>query len=381
MGSARLDAIHAALAGVTGQIAAGAAERDRQARFEIAPFELLHGAGLLAYGLPEALGGAGGSLGEVGVILREVARADASVGLVLSMYYNAHLSAGLNGGWPVERHRLLVGQALAGPSLVNGAQSEPALGSPNRGGPMQTCADRIPGGWRISGHKNYVTGSEGLAWFSVLARTAEGNIGSWLVPADAPGIAIVPTWRNLGMRATSSHDVVFEGVEVPESSLVELRPADTKPKNPAGFILFSTLLNYVYLGVALAARDAAVDYARLRVPAALGKPLVEMPAIQEKIGRIQLLIETATALNDGLVARFDNAGPNSVGAHDVGVVKLFVRDAVVDASDRAVQLAGGGGLVLENTLERHYRDALCGRVHGPADDIVIRGLAETVLRQ
>jgi alkylation response protein AidB-like acyl-CoA dehydrogenase len=63
------------------------------------------------------------------------------------------------------------------------------------------------------------------------------------------------------------------------------------------------------------------------------------------------------------------------------VVKLFVRDAVVDASDRAVQLAGGGGLVLENTLERHYRDALCGRVHGPADDIVIRGLAETVLRQ
>ena len=366
-----------ALAGVTPVIAAGAAARDRAGTFDLEPFRLLHDAGLLKYGIPEALGGYGTSLRDAGQVLSAVAGADSSVGLVLSMYYIAHLGASLSGTWPAALHEQIAAQALAGVSLINGAQSEPALGSPLRGGQLQTRATRVAEGWRIDGHKNFVTGSEGLAWYTVLAATDDGRIGSWLVPGNASGITIHPTWDNAGMRATATHDVVFDGVIVPLPHALDLRAANERPKGP-GLALFSTCLNFVYLGIATAARDAVIDFLRTREPTALGKPLIETPRVRERLGRVQFLIRTASDLNNEQAARFD-ADPASIGFADAGALKLLVRDNVVSAIDACIQLAGGPGLLRSNPLERFYRDALCGRVHGPNDEGVLLALAEEAL--
>ncbi|MBN9332619.1 acyl-CoA dehydrogenase family protein [Devosia sp.] len=231
----RLDDIRSRLATVTSTIALGAADRDRASRFEIAPFEALHAAGLLAYGLPAEYGGAGRSIAEVGTIIREVARADASVGLVLSMYFISHVGAARQRHWSADLHQRLVADALKRPALINGAQSEPALGSPMRGGALQTRAERTSSGWRISGHKNFVTGSEGLSWFVVSAQTEQGQTGSWLVPGGSQ-VSIQKTWNNLGMRATASHDVIFEGVDVPENALIDLREPGQRPNSAQGSV-------------------------------------------------------------------------------------------------------------------------------------------------
>src|SRR4051812_46142436 len=81
------------------------------------------------------------------------------------------------------------------------------------------------GGWRLTGRKIYVTGAPILAWYLVWARTDEPvpRVGQFLVPAGGPGTRVEPTWDHLGLRASGSHDVLLEGVEVPEDHAVGLR--------------------------------------------------------------------------------------------------------------------------------------------------------------
>ncbi|MBN9332618.1 acyl-CoA dehydrogenase family protein [Devosia sp.] len=97
--------------------------------------------------------------------------------------------------------------------------------------------------------------------------------------------------------------------------------------------------------------------------------------MQEKLGRLQYFIETATAINANVALKLDHPELGEVGANETGVAKIVVRENAVLVSDLAVQLAGGGGLAEGNSLARHHRDALCGRAHGPAEDIVLAGLA------
>ncbi len=167
--------------------------------------------------MPAALGGGGAGASETARVLGIIGKADPSTALVLSMHYIQHLGMAKSTRWPGRLSRKLAGETIEGVALINALRVEPELGSPARGGLPSTIARRTETGWRLSGRKIYSTGAPILKWYAVWAKTdvAETRVGLFLVPAGLPGTRIVETWDHLGLRASGSHDVIFEDVVFP----------------------------------------------------------------------------------------------------------------------------------------------------------------------
>jgi alkylation response protein AidB-like acyl-CoA dehydrogenase len=260
--------------------------------------------------------------------------------------------------------------ALAGPALVNALRVEPELGTPARGGVPATVARRTGEGWRITGRKVFSTGSHGLAWMVVWATTEDDpegpRTGPFIVPADAPGITIEETWDHMGMRASASHDVVFDATPVPHDHAAGLVPAgepDSGLRTPQVMGTMLLLLLAVYDGVAWAARDWLVEYLNERTPTNLGAPLASLPRFQAAVGEIDALLHTNAALLDDLAG--------NAGGGQGGLAKVVVTRNVIAVAEQAVALVGNAGLTRHHPLQRHLRDALCSRIHSPQDDTIL----------
>src|SRR2546430_3805782 len=239
------------------EFAARAAQHDRDASFPFENFKELAEAGLLALTVPTALGGHGAGALDTARILGIIGKADPSTALVLSMHYMQHLVMARSTRWPARLSRKLARETVEGVALINALRVEPELGSPARGGLPATIARRTETGWRLSGRKIYSTGAPILKWYAVWARTdeAEPRVGLFLVPAGLPGTRIVETWNHLGLRASGSHDVVFEDVVFPLDHEIDVRkpeewrvPGFAPPTPPAIFA------GAVYVRAAPAAR-------------------------------------------------------------------------------------------------------------------------------
>lgn len=351
----------------------GFAERaslhDRTAGFPFENFQELADAGLLALPVPKAIGGGGGSVADAVRVVGLVAAADAATGLVLAMHYIHHLVIAKNGHWPAPLAQKVGRDAIDDIALINALRVEPDLGSPARGGLPATTARRTPEGWRISGRKIYSTGAPILKWMTVWAKTDEPDIrvGQFLVPAKSDGIRIVETWDHLGLRASGSHDVVFDDVLIPLDHEIDVRPpAAWGPPDVAQATIQAVLVGAVYDGVARAARDWLIEFLRTRVPSSLGAPLSTLPRAQEIVGGIEAKLAVNARLLNSFASDID--GRVSLSASEGNIVKLTVTNNAVATVEDALSLTSNHGLTRANPLERHYRDVLCGRVHTPQDD-------------
>ncbi len=366
----------AALPSIVAGLAARAGEHDREATFPHEGVELVHAAGLLTTTVHPRYGGPGAGVLDTARLLAELGRGDPSVALVTAMTLFVHAAQGSDPAWPDEIYREVLAEAAERPVLINALRVEPELGSPTRGGLPATIARRTADGWRLSGRKIYSTGSVGLRWMVVWARTdePEPRVGGFLVRADTPGIEVEPTWDHLGLRASASHDVVFTDVPVPDGATAGLSTPDApRPPVPA----FALALPALYLGVARNALDWLTGFLRERVPSALGKPLATLPRFQTGVGEIAARITGAEEVLFGLARRVDDGDPGAA-AHG-GVAKVLATRLLVEAVEQAVALTGNPGLTQANPLQRHYRDVLCSRVHTPQDDAVLTGLGRSLL--
>lgn len=358
-----------------------AAQHDRDASFPFENFEDLRDAGLLNLGIPVEQGGDGQGLAVRTRVLQTVATGDPATALVLAMHYNQHASLSRNRRWPEQVYQHVVADSLDGIALLNSIRVEPDLGTPARGGLPATTATRTEAGWKISGRKIYATGSPILRYYSVWARTDEDppRVGAFLVPAGTPGLTVEETWDHLGMRASGSHDVILEDVEVPAEFAVDIRLPSEWTGDPGGTVASALAISSVYHGVAISARDWIVQFAKDRVPANLGQPLATLPRFQTEIGRIESLLGVSQRLLDGLAERAEALGATSELAREAGIVKLVVTNNAVDAVQVAVDLGANPGLSRRSPLERHLRDVMCARVHTPQDDTVLLGLGRAAL--
>ncbi|HBU1548861.1 TPA: acyl-CoA dehydrogenase, partial [Klebsiella pneumoniae] len=178
------------------------------------------------------------------------------------MQYLHHLRLAENDAWHAPLRQQVFHDAVEHGGLINSLRVEPELGSPARGGLPDTVATRRAEGWDISGHKIYTTGIEGLRWLAVWARSDDNPplVGTWLVPGDSPGISVVKSWDHAGMRATGSHEVIFNHVRVAAEHAVDVWPTDAPPAAQAEpFRLFANrqtaLLAAIYDSIAHAAHD------------------------------------------------------------------------------------------------------------------------------
>jgi alkylation response protein AidB-like acyl-CoA dehydrogenase len=358
----------AVAADLSRRFAETAVEVDRSGETSRANFEVLAEAGLLRLTIPEAAGGHGAGLETASKVVEWIGRGEPSTALILAMHLINH--ATVVPTWPAEIASQLQEESRTGVSLLNALRVEPELGTPARGGLPATVGRRTADGWRVSGHKLYSTGIPVLRWLLVWGRTDEApaRTGTFLVPADAPGIKIVPTWNHLGMRATASHDVTLEDVAIPFDNALDLRPAAAGGRDPEYWAWATVTVASLYNGVALAARDWLVEFLKSRVPSNLGAPLATLPRMQEALGEIEALLTVNAHLlsstgRDVDLGRFPEISES-------GIIKSTVTNNAVAAVEIALKLSGNHGLSRDNPLERHHRDVLCGRIHTPQDDSV-----------
>jgi alkylation response protein AidB-like acyl-CoA dehydrogenase len=364
----------AVLDGITRRLAASAEAFDRSAEFPRPNFDILAAEGLIGLTVSRQCGGREAGLMETLRVLSAVAQGEPSTALILFMTYGFYARAFRVHNWPAHIYERLARQAVAGGGLIGGLRVESELGTPVRGGLPKTVARRTAEGWTLTGSKIYSTGSTGLDWFAVWAKTDEERprVGSFLVAANSPGITILPAWDHLGMRATVSHEVVFDGTPIPADHAVDIRqPAEWAPKpGEHSMAVWNALaISTIYDGVAQAARNWLRGYLQERVPSNLGAPLATLPRVQEKFGEIEVLLSTNRWLLESAAARADGGG--EVTAEQANNIKYVATGNAIRAVEIGLELTGNPGLSRRNPLERHYRDVLCSRIHSPQNDTIL----------
>jgi alkylation response protein AidB-like acyl-CoA dehydrogenase len=359
----------AGFAEVLAEIAEAAPRHDRDATFPFENFELLHHEGLLGLTVRGADGGGNAGLAEAAEVVGAVGRACPSTALVFAMQAIHQKAIARNGRWP-EHLRVRVARSASGcGALINALRVEPALGTPARGGLPETVARRSADGWSISGRKIYSTGAPGLEWMQVFARTDEAvpRTGNFLVRARSGGVRIEETWDHLGLRASGSHDVIFDDVVVPEDHAVDVRPpGEWRQPDSVHASWNAAIIGAVYTGVARAARGWLLQFLNGRVPANFGASLATLPRMQEAVGVIEGLL-AANARLIGAIAVAHDSG-RDLPPHESGLLKNVIAENAIAAVEQAVKLGGNHALSRANPLERHLRDVLCARVHTPQAD-------------
>jgi alkylation response protein AidB-like acyl-CoA dehydrogenase len=359
---------------LTRRLALNAEAYDRSVQFPRANFDILAQEGLIGLTVAPEHGGGGAGLADALRVLGAVAKGEPSTALILFMTYAYHAQPDRGRAWPAHIYGKLARQAVSGEGLIGGLRVEPELGTPVRGGLPKTLARRTADGWAISGTKIYSTGSTGLDWFSVWAKTDEAvpRVGNFLIAADSPGVTINPAWDHLGMRATVSHEVVFDETSLPADHAVDLRPpADWAPKpgdNVQG-AWNALAISTIYDAIARAARDWLADYLNERAPANLGAALATLPRAQEKFGEIEALLQVNRTLIGDAAAKAD-AG-QGLTAVETNLIKYVATGNAIRAVEIGLELTGNPGISRKNPLERHYRDVLCSRIHSPQNDTIL----------
>jgi alkylation response protein AidB-like acyl-CoA dehydrogenase len=373
------DLSEAGLAKVTAEIAQYAEEYDRSAGIPWKGLEVIHRAGLTTARVPADRGGPEISDLDAARAVIAVGEGDPSVAIILvNTLLTTKPLAGI-GQWYEPFYADFLEKSAQRLTLANFAGAEPDLGASARGGRPATNVTRSGDGWLLNGRKGWVTGGRALDYLIVhvvaLEDGQDPQTGIVTLPADRPGISWLDTWDHIGLRASNTHDVVFDNVELPYGAFAAVdRPATATSRPLPASVLAHTGL---YIGVARAARSAFREFTRNRVPTSLGKPIADTDRIQTVAGELDLQIATAETLLYGTLLRAA-AGDESV-APQITIIKTAITRAVINATQTAVAALGNPGLTRHNALERHLRNALCVRVHPPQEDAALLAAGKRVL--
>jgi alkylation response protein AidB-like acyl-CoA dehydrogenase len=283
--------------------------------------------------------------------------------------------------WPEEIFAAVCRDVVERGALINAAHSEPDLGSPSRGGLPSTTAVRTRDGWRINGRKSWATLAPALTYVHLLAAAVEDGREprreNFLLRADSPGVRIEETWDNLGMRATASHDLVLEDVELPADALLQ-EGTSAVPGDGRDWGTFAG--QAVFLGLATAARDAAVAYAKERTPNGLSGPIAELPTIQHRVAEMELLLLQARTLFYDTAERWQREPERreELGWR-LAAVKYTVSNHAIRIGDLALRVVGSAGLSRRLPLERIFRDLRVSIGQPPIDDAALTIIGRAAL--
>lgn len=360
-------------------LAAGAAEHDRAATFPHASLDALRAAGYLTAPIPQALGGLGvASVHDLVVAASRLAAADASIAIGTNMHLTVL-------GNLVRRHAVAAaagdGRRTAAAAadlravvdegtVIASAVSEPGQDITH----PRSTAVRHGDGWRVDGRKIFCTMSPAATVFytsvSFRADGGEERYGYARVPAGSPGVVVHGDWDALGMRASGSHTVSFDGVALPASALTGGFPVgDAVPYMEA--TLTSGLFHAAAsLGVAEAADRAVIAALAKRPDGALdgrtrmllGENAVALAACRAALAQGARLVDERYA--EHVAARLPRDTVLEVFSGGQAV-KAFINDAATRIVDRALACTGGAGYFSAHPLSRAYRDVRAGAFMHP----------------
>jgi alkylation response protein AidB-like acyl-CoA dehydrogenase len=357
------------------RLAARAAEHDRDGSYPFEAIDALKAAGYFAAPVPVELGGLGVSSAHDHVVASSrLARGDASVAIGVNM----HLVAVLN----MERRRQVAVAAGAERRARGFASSleQIALGGvvlaaaiSERGQDLtrpRTLASRTESGWRIDGRKMFATMSATDLYVAVTYADGDGveRYAYAMVPTDAPGVVVHDDWDALGMRASGSNSVSFDGVELPESGV----RGGFRAGDPLPYMERNLVAGLFHAAASLGIAESADHVARrglvgringdARPQMQVAENTVDLAASRGVISRAATLIDehhTANPASDGSAEQLGALFAEAQAA------KAFVNEAAARIVDRALALSGGAGYLNGSSLARAYRDVKAGSFMHP----------------
>jgi alkylation response protein AidB-like acyl-CoA dehydrogenase len=325
--------------------------------------------------VPEEYGGAGTDFLSYVLLIEEISWADAGVGVTLAVHTSAGTLPILNHGTEEQKARWLLDLAR-GAKIGCFALTEPETGSDAAA--IQTRAEKVSGGYRISGHKQWVTNGRVAGTMVLFARAPEG-VTAFVVGMDAEGISFGKHARKMGVISATTDDVLFNNVFVP----VEDRLG---PEGKGLQVALDTLaggrigIAAQAIGIAEAAFRYAVRYATERTT--FGKPLAEHQAVAFKLADMQTKLEAARLLTHRAAWTKDQ------GLRHVEIAaraKLYASVVANEVAYEAVQILGGQGYMKDHPVERYYRDARVTEIYEGTSEIqrlvISRGIIQDLATQ
>ncbi len=351
---------------------------DLEGSFPYENYEDLRRIHFPALTIPTALGGAGISLEEMLQLQSEIAKQDGSTGLAIGWHMGISKNLGETDVWDQSLYEEFAQDVLAKGALINNAASEPATGSPTRGGRPETTAVKVADGWVLNGRKTFTTLSPVLDYIAVSAGI-EGSteVGSFLVKRDLPGVSIEETWDSIAMSATGSHDLVLKDVKVRPQDLAQyLTPGK---KEPQGWLLH---IPAVYFGIASGAYEEALHFANTYSSNAMTGTVGQFPTVQQKIGQIRVKLMEMEYFLFGVARKWDESTLEERLAmgDELGAVKVAIVNQALEVVDLAMRIVGARSLSQKHPLSRAYRDVRAGLHNPPMEDMVYTNLAKSVLK-
>jgi butyryl-CoA dehydrogenase len=352
-----------------------AAEIDEESRFPCEEFSHMASLGLTGLAFPQKYGGGGAGKIEEIIVDEEIARVSASVSTIL------FASSGL-AGWPTytysneeQRQRFVVPLAK-GTVIASFALTEPGAGSDAAA--METTARRVPGGYRLNGTKVFITNGAEAGFVLVFAtldrKLKHRGVTGFLVEKGSPGFTIAKVEHKLGIRASSTTELVFDDCFVPEKNRLDGEGEGFKIAINA---IDSSRVSVAAqgLGIAGSAFDRALSYARERRQ--FGQPIADFQAIQ------WMLADMATQMDAARLLTYRAAHLQEEGKpfiKEASMAKLFAAETAMFVTSKSLQIHGGYGYIKSFPLERYFRDARILEIYEGTSEMQRRTIAKQLLK-
>ncbi len=355
------------------EIEPNAAEWDREHRFPRELFARLAELGLMGTCVPEEYGGAGADFLAYILVLEELSRADAGVGVTVAVHTSAVTLPILTYGTDEQKSRF-VPPLARGEHLGAFALTEAEAGSD--AGAIRTKAEPVDDGWTITGAKQWITNGRYSGTFLLFARTDQLTAGARGVSAfilDADHVRVTRDEEKLGLNSSVTNDIVVEAAHVGRDRLLH--------EENRGFRVAMTTLDggrigiaAQALGIAQAAYEVARAYALER--RAFGHRIGDFQAIQHKLADMSMEIDAARLLVYRAAWLKQQGRPHT---EEGAKAKLFASEMARRQTAEAIQVLGGYGYTKEFPVERYYRDAKITEIYEGTSEIQRLVIARSIL--
>ncbi len=350
------------------------AKMDRDGKYDPELLPRLFGIGVMAIETPERFGGAGSSFFMSILAIEEISRGDAAVGVLVDVQNTITSNAILRWGSDAQREKYLT--RMSGGAVASYALSEAGSGSDAFA--LACRAAKDGDGWRLTGRKLWITNAAEAELYLVFATVDPGaghrGITCFLVERGFAGFSLGRKEDKLGIRASSTCELVLDGVRVPAANVLG--------EVGQGYRVAIETLNEgrigigaQMVGVAQRALDECLAYTAERKQ--FGRPIGDFQSMQFALARMATEIEAARLVVYN-AARLKDAGRDFV--RQAAMAKLFASEVAERATNLAVELHGGVGYTRECVVEKLYRDAKIGKIYEGTSHMQLQTIARLLQR-
>ena len=358
-----------------GELGDKIAPYDERHEFPHAIVKKLGPLGFLGVLVPEAYGGAGLDHVSYALIVEELCRGDASVGI--TMWAHNSLCANHIASFASEaQKRRYLPRLASGEVLGAWGLTEPGSGSDAAA--LRTRAELSGDEWILNGSKAFITNASVCGTAVIMARTGpekgSKGVSAFILEKGAPGFSAGSPYRKLGLHASDTAELILEDARVPAAGLLGERGAgfaQAVQVLEGGRIAMAAMA----VGIAQAAVDQSVKYMKQRT--AFGRTLAEFNGLQGMIADLATEVEVARLLTLRAAYAKDAGRP---AMHVAAMAKLFASETAMKAATQAVQIHGGAGYITEFPVERIFRDAKLTEIGEGTSEIQRLVIAREILQ-